>query len=117
MVSISTTVMSDIGVPIKVRYYQVSWDGLFHGYIEIPCVNKRGPWSYDFEVKVYGTRSKYGINNGHIRELCVVDSDDCASVINYRRRWYLEPYYPQEYAALNALLTIFDTLQEWEVLD
>ena len=28
-----------------------------------------------------------------------------------------EPHCPQEYAALNALLTIFDTPQEWEVLD
>lgn len=120
MVQILTTVMRDIipdvRVPVEVYYKPINDYGWIGGNIEIPRVKNYGPWSYDFEAKVYSTGSTCGIDDGCISKLYVKDSTTGKQVIGYDRGWYLEPCCPQEYAVLDALLEIFDTPLEWEKL-
>ena len=119
MPRISTIVMvnvdktSCVEFPVEVRYNTADDRGWIEGRIEI----QYGTYSYEFEAKVYDTPSHNGIDDGCISKLYIKDIMTDTEVIGYDRGWYLEPHCPQEYAALNALLTIFDTPQEWEVLD
>ena len=119
MPRISTRVIVDVDntseaeFTVEVFYNTVDNYGWIEGRIEI----QNGTYSYEFEAKVYDIPSHNGIDDGCISKLYVKDIMTDTEVIGYDRGWYLEPHCPQEYAALNALLTIFDTPQEWEVLD
>lgn len=104
--------------PVKVYHTPADNRGWTAGRIEtLSGVDHYESYIYEFEAKVYDLPSKNGIDGGCISKLFVTDMRTDAEVIGYDRGWYLEPHCPQEYAALNALLTIFDTPQEWEVLD
>ena len=116
MTRISTRVIVDIGnladviLPVEVYYNVVDEYGWIRGRIEIPNVGQYGSRSYEFDAKVYGVPSHNGIDDGCISKLYVKDVNTNTEVIGYDRGWYLEPTCPHEYAALNALLEIFDTL-------
>lgn len=58
---------------------------------------------------MYRVPSHNGIDDGRISKLYVTDIMTDTEVIGYDRGWYLKPTCPHEYAALNALLEIFDT--------
>lgn len=116
MVSISTSIIVDIDniseaqFPVNVCYNTVDNYGWINGHIEIPPhVGQYSSCNYEFEAKVYDKPSHLGIDGGCISKLYVKDMYNDTEVIGYDRGWYLEPHYPQEYAALNALLEIFDT--------
>lgn len=123
MTRISTRVIVDIGnladviLPVEVYYNVVDEYGWIRGRIELPSVCQYGSYSYEFEAKVYGVPSHYGIDDGCISKLYVKDVNTNTEVIGYDRGWYLEPCCPQEYAALNALLEIFDTPYRSEYFD
>lgn len=116
MTTISTRVIVDVDnladvvvIPVEVDYITVDAYGWIDGHIEIPNMCQYGPFSYEFEAKVYDTPSPNGIDDGCISKLWVKDVNTNTQVIGYDRGWYLEPCCPQEYVALNALLEIFDT--------
>lgn len=116
MTKILTRVMIDVDnlagvvVPVEVDYNTVDDYGWIRGCIEIPNLCQYGPFSYEFSAKVYGKPSHNGIDDGCISKLYVKDVRTNTEVIGYDRGWYLEPSCAPEYAALNALLEIFDTL-------
>ena len=122
MPKISTRVIVDVDnaeeveFPIDVFYNTVDNYGWIEGRIEIPSVYQYGSFSYEFEAKVYDLPSHNGIDDGCISKLYVKDLSTDTEVIGYDRGWYLEPRCPQEHAALNALLGIFDTPLEWNPL-
>lgn len=99
----------DVVVPVEVDYNTVGTYGWIDGRIEIPNICQYGSFSYEFSAKVYDAPSHNGIDDGCISKLWVKDVNTNTQVIGYDRGWYLEPHCPQEYAALNALLEIFDT--------
>ena len=119
MPKISTRVVVDVGnIPeveflVEVDYNTVDDYGWIKGCIKIPNVCQYGSYSYEFTAKVYSVGSKCGINDGCISKLYVKDVNTNTEVIGYDRGWYIEPRCPQEYAALNALLEIFDTPTKW----
>lgn len=96
---------SEVEFTVEVFYNTVDDYGWIEGRIEI----QYGTYSYEFEAKVYDTPSHNGIDDGCISKLYVKDIMTDTEVIGYDRGWYLEPSCPHEYAALNALLEIFDT--------
>lgn len=110
MPRISTRVMVDvdktsrIGFSVNVCYDTVDECGWTNGYIE---TQRNYVFRYEFSVKVYDTPSHNGINDGRISKLCVKDPTTGKEVIGYDRGWYRPPLFPEEYAILEALLTIF----------
>lgn len=102
--------LADVVVPVEVDYSTINGYGWISGRIEVQNVCQYGSRSYVFEAKVYDTPSHNGIDDGCISKLYVKDLSTNTEVIGYDRGWYLEPSCPHEYAALNALLEIFDTL-------
>ena len=113
-----TVDVSGTQFPVKVYYDTVNDYGWTTGRIEtLSGVDYYESYIYEFEAKVYGLPSKYGIDEGRISKLSVKDMRTDAEIIGYDRGWYLKPKRSQEYAIVNALLTIFDMPQEWEVLD
>lgn len=116
MPKIKTTVimdvdnLADVHVPVEVDYHTVDDYGWIEGTVEVQNVCQYGSRSYRFNAKVYGLPSNNGIDDGCISKLYVTDVNTGIEVIGYDREWYCEPCCPQEDAALNALLEIFDTL-------
>lgn len=96
---------SEVEFTVEVFYNTVDDYGWTEGRIEI----QYGTYSYEFEAKVYRVPSHNGIDDGRISKLYVKDIMTDTEVIGYDRGWYLKPSCPHEYAALNALLEIFDT--------
>lgn len=117
MVNISTSIIvdldntSEVEFPVEVCYSTMDDPayGWINGHIAVQSVGKYYSCSYYFEAKVYDLPSKNGIDDGCISKLYVRQMNTGAEVIGYDRGWYLEPHCPQEYAALKALLEIFDT--------
>ena len=109
--------LADVHVPVEVDYHTVDEYGWIEGTIEVQNVCQYGSRSYRFNAKVYGLPSNNGIDGGCISKLYVKDVNTNTEVIGYDRGWYLEPTCPQEYAALNALLEIFDTPYRSEYFD
>lgn len=99
----------DVVVPVKVDYHTIDDYGWIKGTIEVSSICQYSPRSYEFSAKVYGLPSKNGIDDGCISKLYVKDLCTNTEVIGYDRGWYITPSCPHEYAALSALLTIFDT--------
>ena len=103
--------------PVKVYHTPADNRGWTAGRIEtLSGVDHYESYIYEFEAKVYDLPSKNGIDGGRISKLFVKDMRTDAEIIGYDREWYLEPKRLQEYAIVNALLTIFDMPQEWKVL-
>ena len=109
--------LADVHVPVEVDYHTVDEYGWIEGTIEVQNVCQYGSRSYRFNAKVYGLPSNNGIDGGCISKLYVNDVNTNTEVIGYDRGWYLEPTCPHEYAALNALLEIFDTPYRSEYFD
>ena len=101
--------LADVIVPVEVDYSTIDDYGWISGRIEVQTYTY-GSRSYEFDAKVYDTPSHNGIDDGCISKLYVKDLSTNTEVIGYDRGWYLKPTCLHEYAALNALLEIFDTL-------
>ena len=95
--------------PVKVYHTSADDHGWVEGNIVVQSEDYQWLNGYSFSAKVYDTPSTFGINEGRISKLYVKDVSTNTEVIGYDRGWYCEPQYPQEKAALGALLTIFDT--------
>lgn len=100
--------MTEVEFPVEVCYYTVNDYGWIRGHITVQSVCRYHSCYYEFEAKVYGMPSKYGIDDGCISKLYVKDINTNTEVIGYDRGWYCEPCCPQEYAVVNALLDIFE---------
>lgn len=113
LVTVAADNTSHANRAVEVRYNTADDNGRITGYIEVHSVCRQYSSSYEFEAEVYYWPSLFGINEGRIGKLCVrdVNSDNATEVIKYDREWCLKPYCPEERAALEALLTIFDTPQ------
>lgn len=66
--------------------------------------------SFKYEAKVFGTGSKFGIDDGCISKLYVMKKTDDGSwilVIQYDRNWEIKPRTKIEKKALNYILDIY----------
>ena len=66
--------------------------------------------SFKYEAKVFGTGSKFGIDDGRISKLQVMKKTDNNSwilVIHYDRNWEIKPRTKLEKKALNYILDIY----------
>jgi len=65
-----------------------------------------GAFTYKYWAKVYDEGSIYGIDEGRISKLTVIDSET-RTVMNYDRGWDLEPKNLMEQAVLQAIKNIY----------
>lgn len=71
----------------------------------IVTVNGR---AYTYLAKVYETGSEFGIGGGRVSKLDIRDAETGETVAHYDRGWDMNPETPVSYAALSAVLDLFD---------
>ena len=97
-----TDTSREVSKTISIQHAPLQFDDGWHkGSVKI---NNR---VYDFEAKVYGTGSKYGIKNGRISKLNIYDESGnyCAS---YDRMWMTRAKNDEVKIALALILNEFN---------
>ena len=64
--------------------------------------------AYDYSAKVYGAGSEFGIGGGRVSKLEIVDAESGKVAASYDRGWDVRPGTAIEYAALSAVLDLFE---------